>query len=142
MRRVFVTSSHEIDQKRYINPDRPLPTNKEFVGFFELGYKEPASITPGKCSMKQAIQFIGDHKIHPNEWTVERIASEYKMNQDDVKNIVQYFRLFSLYLPEKGDEKERTMLRPIQEQDFNQFLADSTKKFLPGDSLDKEKKKE
>ncbi|XP_070490558.1 protein NDUFAF4 homolog [Chironomus tepperi] len=133
LKQVFVTSSHEIEQKRVINPDRPLPTNKQFAGFFELGYLEPETITPGKVTLKQILQFLGDHRLHSDEWTAEKIALEYKLKLEDVKIMLEYYKLFALYVPEKADEKKRKLLKQQDTKNFTQLLKQSTDKitFLP-----------
>lgn len=125
LKQVFVTSSHEIDQKRFVNPNRPLPTSTEHVKFFELGFKETdvGLIPPGKLSLRQAVKFIEDHRMQPEEWTKEKIASEYKLKLDDVQNILQYFRLFAVRIPEKGKEKKRLLsVMGKDTQNFNEYL--------------------
>jgi NADH dehydrogenase [ubiquinone] 1 alpha subcomplex assembly factor 4 len=134
LKQVYVTSSHEVDQARLVNPSRPLPKSTEFVGYFELGYKESDTIESGRCSMKQAIQFIGDNKLHPDQWTIEKIAQEYKMQPEKVSDIIKHFKLFTLYTPEEGKEKERiAMLRMQDTKRFKELLAKSTGKILPMD---------
>lgn len=137
LKNVFVTTSHVLEQKRNINPERPLPTSKEFVGFFELGYKEPEYITPGKCTLKQLLQFLGDHRLHPDEWTPEKIALHYELKLEDVKNLLEYYKLFALYVPEKADEKKRKQLKTDYDtKNFNRILKNSTQRitFLPGEN--------
>lgn len=109
---IFVTTSHVIDQKRPVNPDRPLPISTEHVAFFELGFKETeiVEIPYGKCSLRQAVQFIENYKMYPEEWTKEKIASEYKLKVDDVQNVLDHFTLFAITIPEKGKEKKRILL--------------------------------
>lgn len=126
LKNVFVTSSHEVEQKRIINPDRPLPTNKEFAGYFELGYKEPDSVTPGKASLKQIIQFLGDYEMYPEEWTVPKIAQEYKLSLEDAANMVEYYKLFALQLPKKEDKNKRKLLKTeFDTANFNELLKQS-----------------
>lgn len=83
------------------------------------------------------LQFLGDHRLHPDEWTPEKIALEYNMKLDDVKNMLEYYKLFALYVPEKVDEKKRTMLKIDQEsRNFEKLLKRSTDKitFLPDEN--------
>lgn len=125
LKQVFVTSSHNIDQKRNLNPERPLPLETTPVEFFELGFREleVSQITPGKCSLRQIIQFIGDHKLNPEEWTAEKIASDYKMKVEDVKNLLEFYRIFELHVPEKGKKKQQVLLRTnYNTQNFKEFV--------------------
>ncbi|KAG5672583.1 hypothetical protein PVAND_002699 [Polypedilum vanderplanki] len=132
LKSIFVKSSHEVDQKRNLNPERPLPTNKEFVGYFELGYKESDFITPGKVTLKQIIQFLGDYQLHPDEWTVERIALEYKLSLEDAADMVEYYKLFALQLPKSDEKNKRKLLKSEAHYDtrnFNEMLKKV--KYLP-----------
>lgn len=108
-----------------MNPNRPLPTSTAHVGFFELGFKEtePDQIPPGKCSLRQAVQFIEDYKMSPKEWTKERISNEYKLNPEDVNNVLEHFRLFTVHIPEKGEEKKKVLLRTNYDtQNFDKYI--------------------
>jgi nitrogen regulatory protein PII len=102
-----------LEQKRIINPDRPLPKNTEFVGHFEYGYKETdiERIPIGKVSLRKAIEFISLHQTNSQEWTAEVIAATHKLNLEDVKNILENFRMFEVMIPEvKGDGKTKKFL--------------------------------
>lgn len=124
-----MTTSHIVDQKRIINPDRPLPTNKQFAGFFELGYLEPEYITPGKCSLRQLIQFLGDYRLNGEEWTAEKIALEYKLSLDDVKNLLEFYKLFAMSIPDRKDRKKRTLLKTEYDtQRFKELIDNTTVK--------------
>jgi NADH dehydrogenase [ubiquinone] 1 alpha subcomplex assembly factor 4 len=130
LKNVFVTSSHEIDQKRIINPERPLPTSKEFAGYFELGYQEPEFITPGKATLKQIIQFLGDYHLHPEVWTVEKIALEYKLSLENAASMVEYYKLFSMQLPKPDEKNKRKLLKSDYDtKTFNEMLQKV--KYLP-----------
>lgn len=125
LKQVFVTSSHNIDQKRNLNPEKPLPLDTTPVEHFELGYREVevSQIAPGKCSLRQIIQFIGDNKLNPDEWTAEKIANDYKMKVEDVKNLLEYYRIFELHVPEKGKEKKKALLRTNYDtKNFNEYI--------------------
>jgi Uncharacterised protein family (UPF0240) len=125
LKQVFVTSSHTIDQKRNLNPDRPLPKNTQPNEEFELGFKEEKveNIPPGKVSLRQAIDFLSYHKVYPQEWTAEKIALEYKLKLDDVKNILDHFKMLAIHVPEKGKEKKRVLLRTNHEtQNYEEYI--------------------
>lgn len=125
-----MTTSHIVDQKRVLNPDRPLPTNTNHVGFFELGFKETevTEIPTGKCSLRQSVKFIEDYRMNPEEWTKEKIAQEYKLNVEDVKNILDHYRLFAVSIPEKGKEKKPLLKTSYDTKTFNKYLKDIKEK--------------
>lgn len=96
-------------------------------------------------SLKQVLQFLGDYRLHPDEWTPEKIALEYKLKLEDVKIMLEYYKLFALYVPEKEDEKKRKLLKTQQDtKNFNQLLKQSTDKitFLPDENPGRQHNKE
>lgn len=138
LKQVFVTSSHEIDQNRATNPERPLPMNTKAVDYFELGFKEKKAneIASGKCSLRQAIQFIGDHKLNPHEHTPDKIALEYNMKVEDVKNLLEYYKIFNIHI---GKEKQKLLARSnYNTRNFEEYLKLVTKKH---ESLEKKEEK-
>lgn len=84
--------------------DRPLPLSTKSVDIFEYGYLEPLKISPGRCSLRQATQFILDHSEDPKLWTKEKIAEDYKMKVENVDNILKYFKTFAVHLPKKQEK--------------------------------------
>lgn len=61
---------------------KPLPQNRHSGenGFMYESY-EPVVIPAGKCSLKQAVGFLMQHKQDPKMYTSEHIASEYKLDK-------------------------------------------------------------
>jgi NADH dehydrogenase [ubiquinone] 1 alpha subcomplex assembly factor 4 len=127
LKQVFVTSSHEVDQARILDPDKPLPKETKPPIFFELGFKEvpDEKIPRGKCSLRQALTFLGNHKIQPEVYTAEKIALDYKMNLEDVQNLLEYYKIFDIMLQAK-DEKEKQhrilLNQDVKRQDFNKLM--------------------
>jgi NADH dehydrogenase [ubiquinone] 1 alpha subcomplex assembly factor 4 len=80
-----VTSSN-IENPKIESEKSKLPQNRRQVEDFEFGFLEidPLKIGRGKCSLRQAIQFISDHQTNPNEWTANKIANEFKLKEDAV----------------------------------------------------------
>lgn len=62
--------------------DKQLPLNRTTPEEYEYGYLEPARVTPGRCTMRQALKFITDHQSEPEKWTVTRISEEYKLKPE------------------------------------------------------------
>lgn len=58
--------------------ERTLPLDR-YTEEFEYGFKESKVIPRGKVSLAQALKFITDHHSNPTEWTIEKIAKQYKM---------------------------------------------------------------
>lgn len=81
----------------------------------------------GKCTLRQAIQFISDNQQNPTEWTPERIANEFKLKPENVDNILEHFRMFEVHLPpEKGSTKQY-LIDPFgsKTKDFDKLLKDA-----------------
>lgn len=74
---------------------------------YEFGHKDPENITPGKATLKQAITFISDYQNEPKKWPIPRICEEYKLKDEDVFNILQYFRAFKLHI---NDPKQKAKM--------------------------------
>lgn len=85
LRNVYVTSNNVIpdNQSETKCHEKPLPI-KRTTDFFELGYKESKIIPVGRVSLMQAMKFITDHRSNSSEWTVEKIANEYRLNMNVV----------------------------------------------------------
>lgn len=101
---VYVTSygTPEDDitrQRKEQNPNRPLPQFRNQVEDFELGFKEPDRIPYGRTTLRHAINFIGAYQLNPKDATAEKIASEYKLKEEDVESVLKYFKTFEVYIP-------------------------------------------
>lgn len=48
---------------------------------FEFGFQEPSVIPLGRCTLRQALNFISDHQTDPQKWTAATIATEYQLDQ-------------------------------------------------------------
>lgn len=83
-----------------INLSRPLPVDTKRQEDYDYGHKDPELITPGRVTLKQAIQFISDHQSDPKQWPLPKIVDQYRMKDEDVFNILQYFTAFKLHVPD------------------------------------------
>ncbi|XP_026499384.2 protein NDUFAF4 homolog [Vanessa tameamea] len=102
---VYVTSYGKPEddvtkEKQQKGLERPLPQNRGLVPDFDFGLMEPAKIPYGKTTLRHAIDYISSHQVNPEEVTAAKIAHEYKMKEEDVENILKYFRTYDVYLPE------------------------------------------
>ncbi|XP_050356231.1 protein NDUFAF4 homolog [Nymphalis io] len=105
LREVYVTSHGKPEddvtkEKQQKSLERPLPQNRGAVPDFDFGLMEPEKIPYGKTTLRHAIDYISSHQINPEEVTAAKIAYEYKLKEEDVENILKYFRTFDVYLPE------------------------------------------
>ncbi|XP_014086802.1 protein NDUFAF4 homolog [Bactrocera oleae] len=110
LKNVYVTSEDKfIDYAaQRTDPNKPLPLSRKTPQDFEYGYREPTRVVAGRCTLRQAMQFITDHQSDPELWTKQRIASDYKLKEEVVDNILHYFKSFNVYIPDKG-QKERIL---------------------------------
>ncbi|XP_023163784.1 protein NDUFAF4 homolog [Drosophila hydei] len=100
---VYVTSKDQFIQRvlQRQETDRPLPLERTTPDDFEYGYMEPTKTSSGHCTLRQAMQFINDHQIAPEEWTAMKIADQYKLKEAHVANILYYFKTFNIYIPDQ-----------------------------------------
>lgn len=63
---------------------KTMPLDRTRVEDFEYGHKEPQRIPRGRTTLRHAIEFIGNHLTEPEQWTVQRIADQYKLKESVV----------------------------------------------------------
>ena len=125
----YLTLNFQLEQKREIDPDKPLPTNRKTINDFELGYQEPdlQRIPLGKCTLRQAIKFISDHQQKPEEISAEKIAEEFKLKQQNVEHILEHFRMFAIHIPKEEGKTKKYLIDPFDTQSvgFEKMLEES-----------------
>jgi len=92
---VFVTSTDVQEIKEPTKESRLLPQSRhteENESIFES--YESITIPAGKCSLKQALTFLLQHKHDPITYNSENIASEYKIDKKAVDDILKHFKLY------------------------------------------------
>ncbi|CAL1270411.1 unnamed protein product [Larinioides sclopetarius] len=77
---------------------RPLPQDRLPVGIPTFGFEEPKHIPQGKCSLKQALDFITKHQDDPKTHSIKSIAETHSMKESDIENIVKHFLVFELFI--------------------------------------------
>lgn len=77
----------------------------------EFGYLEPDVIRPGRFSIRQALQFIGDHHTDTQRHSAANIAKEYNLDKEHVDIILKYFNVFNVQVPKNvsSDEEQRIL---------------------------------
>ena len=102
---------------RRLPEDRTRPTSLEF------GFREPETIRPGRCSIRQALSFLSEHRTDPDEvGSAESIARRYNLDVERVNNVVTHFGVFNV-------EKLKSLTDGLRDKDETQFsvkVADVT----------------
>lgn len=117
LKKVFVTSKDRqiVPDPERININRPLPVDTKRQEDSDYGHLEPEFITPGKVTIKQAIQFISDHQTDEKKFPLPKIVDQYKLKDEDVFNVLQYFRAFKLHVPDP--KKTKFIANPDRKKD-------------------------
>ncbi|XP_024871311.1 protein NDUFAF4 homolog [Temnothorax curvispinosus] len=138
---VFVTSKdpQEINEpKEETKESKPLPRNR-YIGENKFMYEpyESTVIPEGKCSLKQALTFLLQHKQDPVTHNSENIASEYKIDKKVVDDILKYFKLYVTVAV--GTNSPQPITDPIQEIiDHNRMEIEKSKKKKKKEDMKKE----
>ncbi|XP_056631879.1 protein NDUFAF4 homolog isoform X2 [Diorhabda sublineata] len=104
LKNVFVVSQDpNVNIKQEPNPNRPLPADRSPVPSFIYGIKEPdpEKIPTGKTTLGNVLEFISRHQEDPINYNAQKIAEQYVLDEATVGNILKYFRVFEMYLPQE-----------------------------------------
>ena len=64
---------------------------------------EPATIRPGRCSLRQALGFLTEHRTDPDEvGSAESIARRFNLDVKRVNNVLLHFSIFNVEKPQKA----------------------------------------
>ncbi|XP_023322688.1 protein NDUFAF4 homolog isoform X2 [Eurytemora carolleeae] len=55
----------------------------------------------GKVTLDEAVEFLTNHTSKPEEHTATSIADTYRLNATSTANVLKYFKMFKIYVPEK-----------------------------------------
>jgi len=84
---------------------RKLPEERTRPPMFEFGYLEPEKIRPGRCSIRQALNFLSEHRTDPDEvGCAESISRRYNLDTKRVNNILTHFGVFDIEKPKSLTE--------------------------------------
>ncbi len=78
LKEVYVTS-HDKPEKS-VSTEKPLPLQRKSVEQAEFGYQEPARVTRGKLSIRQALVLIGRHQQDPAKYDALALAKEFTIH--------------------------------------------------------------
>ncbi|XP_066246178.1 protein NDUFAF4 homolog [Euwallacea similis] len=139
LKNVYVTSHDiSIEKSTNANPNRPLPQDKSHPGEFAFGYKEPKpdNIPPGKTTLRNVLQFISNHQGEPLKYTAKSIATEHNLDEELVKQILKYYRVFEIYVPAEKTNTKATFAGPSK---VKIQIIKQEKKALPIPQVEKDK---
>lgn len=85
-------------------------------------YIEPHHVPVGRISLIRALDFIGKHSKTPEEYDTNTIAVQHRLNEEDVKNVLEYFKPF--YRDEITEPVEdASSALGLPKQHFDQILT-------------------
>ena len=86
-----------------------LPKDRKNFEGFEYGYEEPAVIPKGRLTLRHALEILSKSQNDPEGFSVDKIAAEYSLKVEDVNDILEHFKLFSMFSPKKKPEQSAFM---------------------------------
>jgi len=90
---------------QFTSDKRKMPEERTRPPKFEFGIMEPDKIRPGRCSIRQALAFLSDHRKDPDEvGSVQSIARRYNLDAKRVENVLTHFGVFDLHKPKSLTE--------------------------------------
>lgn len=85
----------------------------------EYGYTEPDVIPEGKCTLRQALEFISKH--HDSDgYSVDQIATDYKLKSQDVQNILDCFVCFKIHVSKQLADQMPHLKQAVEKTKYNQ----------------------
>ncbi|KZC09905.1 PREDICTED: protein NDUFAF4 homolog [Dufourea novaeangliae] len=94
LKNVYVTSNDSVrEPEGEAVSTKPLPQDRKHPPELQFGFYQSDIIPEGKCTLKQALTFIGKHNENSSEYTAEIIAIEYKLDKQVVVNILKHFKI-------------------------------------------------
>lgn len=97
--KVVKVVSTDIEHEPEETASRQLPQSRSSWQQYEYGYYEPEVVPAGRVTLRQAVQLLTDANADPSQFTPEALATQYKLQVEDVRNVVRYFRPFNVYSP-------------------------------------------
>ncbi|KAF7268821.1 hypothetical protein GWI33_018167 [Rhynchophorus ferrugineus] len=116
---VYVVSHDPVSEiKQPQNPNRPLPQDRSQPDMYLFGHKEPEKVP------------LGDPKLH----TAENISKVYKLPESTVSNILKYYRVFEIYVPENVKKTKGKFAAPSKP---SSYVTKDISKLLPSSDFNK-----
>ncbi|CAG7728581.1 unnamed protein product [Allacma fusca] len=106
LQHVFLTSQGENSE---IATKAKLPQERAHPEGWEFGFNEPTKVPVGKITFRKMLELLANHQVEPETFTAEKLAKDYNLDLENVKNIIRYFKPFILYTPKKKPEPSAFM---------------------------------
>ncbi|XP_043286208.1 protein NDUFAF4 homolog [Venturia canescens] len=100
LKNVYVSSQDIPLSEQELNPERPLPKLTSMVNEFEYGFWEPEEASEGRCTLRMVLNLLTDHMNDPEKNSAQEMATKYKLNEKDVVNLTEYFRVYKVAMPQ------------------------------------------
>jgi len=110
MLRGLTVTPEKMGEFSTVKKKQTLPMDRSKVVDEEFGYLEPEVIRPGRCTIRQALQFIGDHYTDSTSNSPSSIASEYKLDAERVQHVLKHFHVFHVQMPQQKSASKDTSL--------------------------------
>ncbi|XP_066600654.1 protein NDUFAF4 homolog [Prorops nasuta] len=140
LQQVFITSSRDqetcIDSRKDIN--KPLPKKVFSFEENESSFYRSKNSVPGKCSLQNVLEFLSKNATDPNKYSSEYIATQYKLDQKAIENILHYYQIFVAFdiedkqIKKPADLEQVRFIYPIPLKDNNN--NETTKKINKGEN--------
>ncbi|XP_050533087.1 protein NDUFAF4 homolog [Daktulosphaira vitifoliae] len=131
---VYVNSTGD-HPDNYVKTKAKLPQNREQVFSYGFFMKEPSEVPEGRYTLSQIVECISDHHKDKKQFTAEILAKKLKIDVKVMENILNYYRVFDMYIPQNMRDKPKS-----KAQQFISSTFDGIKKDLMHDKNEKQYK--
>jgi NADH dehydrogenase [ubiquinone] 1 alpha subcomplex assembly factor 4 len=119
---------------------RRLPSDRIAPRLFEMGIKDPDKVPVGKISLREAIDMVRGHRLDPETFNVKYLAEFHDMKEEDVFNILDFFKTFEVY---NNDDQAVNRRAPwYSAKRMEEFLCDQAPLIQLAKAAEEEKKRE
>jgi len=98
----LVVNPERMGQFASVTKKQNLPLDRAKAADDEFGYTEPQVIRPGRCSIRQALEFIGDHYQDSTSHSAALIAKQYNLDSQRVEHVLRHFHVFHVQMPRQN----------------------------------------
>ena len=100
-------------QQIRVKSERSMPEDRRPVVPAEFGFPDPERIPEGRASLRQAMEFITQHKLDPEHNSAEKIAMDYKLDPTQVQHVLSYFQTLQMHIPQAILKKNPKLLKSL-----------------------------
>ena len=115
-----------------VSAKRPLPQSRQqHDNDLEFGFLIPDTIPPGRCSIKQALEFIVAHNMDEKTHTAEKVAADYMLDKEVTTNILTHFHSLLMQIPKQDTPEIGATSSKKLSQQVGKFLDSPLMKESP-----------